>query len=1286
MTEHEFSSFPSAALLSPGWARCEERIKSFEDAWQRGEAPRIEDYLTGAAAERRALLVELVHADIEFRLKSGQPHDVESYFAAHPEIAADAEAIRDLVHADYRLRIRFRLAVDAADYQRRFPRIDLDLSPHVTLAAGDTRGPSVAAIGPIPVPEIPGYEIIREIGRGGMGVVYRARDQKLSRHVAIKFLPPEFTRDVNRLQRFLREARTASSLNHPHICTIHALGEHEGRPYIVMEFIDGHTLKAVADRKPELDEILRIFAQAARALAAAHEAGVVHRDIKPENIMVRDDGYVKVLDFGLARQLPAVIDTIEPPENDTKPGALLGTIAYMSPEQADGVAIDGASDVFSLGIVLYELVTGQHPFAAQSPVKMLQGIVSQEPIPAARINSSVPSNLDGLLSSMLQKDHRLRATAAEIAAALTLAGGERALAFNESRLRPVVHREPELAALRLAFANADAGNCSLFCLAGEPGIGKTTLVEDFLSELSDAKAACHIARGQCSERLTNAEAYLPVIHALENLVRADSVGSVARLVKVVAPTWAARLSTATADSGAPEALAESQAQSRQAMLREFCNLLRDVSRLAPAVLFFDDVHWADVPTIDLLDFLCHHGQGLRVLLIATYRPTELLLEPHPFHRVKLELQAKGHCTDLTLGFLERADIASYLAAVFPDNALPADFAEAIHSRTEGNPLFMADLLAYLRERGVIAPADGQWRLVQNLPELASQLPQSVRSMIQRKLERLDDHDRRLLSAAAVQGYEFDSAVVAGALALESAEVEERLQELDRVHGLVRLKREMELPDRALNLRYVFVHILYQQTLYDGLPPSRRASLAAALAQRLEQHHGDGASSLAAELACLYEVGRDFARAARQYLLASQNAGRVFAHHEGVALAQRGLQLLQSVPPSADRDELELALQTTLGLQHQVTKGYAAPEAFQAYSRARELSRPISGTKTEFPVLWGLWLYHKVRSNLAPAHDMAQDLLTLARRCGDPNLALQAHQALGITAFCRGRQAAALWNVEQVAALYDPERHRAHSSLFGQDPGVICKSYGAVVLWLLGFPDSAVQQSEAAIVMSRDRSPTSQALALHFAAMVYQLRRDPKRTLRFSEKAGAIAVEHRLSFWLAGASILRGWALAKCGAAVEGLAQLRQGLAGWCATGAVTYETYYLGLLAEVLAEQGHRDEAMQVLEDSLKLAAKTGEGLYLPELHRLHGELLLDRIGKLPQSKQAEAAFDRALDIAREQETKSLALRAAMSLARCHPRLEDFDDCRRLLRHVYDSFTQGFDSPDHRNARVLLQQ
>ncbi len=1289
-------------LTGPTWSLCEGLIKAFEDAWRRGQAPAIADYLRADGPERPALLIELVHADLEFRLKSGEPARVETYLAKYAELAGDRGATLGLIAAEYELRRLFQGGVALDEYRARFPGHLDDLLKRLPPDKLDTQVPSteVASTGPPARPAVPGYEIVSEVGRGGMGIVYKAREPNLGRHVALKFLPAEYARDSDRLERFLREARTASALNHPNICTIYSLGEHEGRPFIVMEFIEGLTLQALAARRPGVEEVARLIGQAARALAAAHAAGVVHRDIKPENIMVRADGYVKVLDFGLARRLPAAAGPESARKRDTDPGALLGTAAYMSPEQAGGERVDSASDIFSLGIVLYQLTTGHHPFEADSAFGLMHAITTRQPVPPSRLNPEITAPLEGLIESMLHKDARLRPTAAEVEASLAARADRQTGDVHEPGQRPIVHREPELAALRAALAEADAGRGSCVCVAGEPGIGKTTLVEDFLDELAAPGRTCLIARGHCSERLGGTEAYLPVLDALGNLLREERSGAVARLMKLVASTWYAQLTPAHrpgetkrpgdratgGEEEAPDLLSSSgRALSQKAMLREFCTLLQEAGRLGPLVLFFDDVHWADLSTVDLLSHLGRHCQGLRVLVVVTYRPTELLIGPHPFHRVKLELQSKGVCVELALGFLGRADIDRYLALAFPGHALPADFAELIHARTEGSPLFMVDLLHYLRERGVIAESGGRWSLAQELPDLRQELPESARVVIQRKLDRLDDADRRLLAAASVQGHEFDSAAVAGALGLDAAEVEERLQVLDRVHGLVRQVREYEFPDGTLTLRYAFVHVLYQQALYADLRPTRRATLSTAVAQTLEGHHGAGSPAVAAELACLFEAGRDFGRAAWQFWLAAQNAGRVFAHREAVGLARRGLRLLAALPRTPQRDALELPLQTTLGLQLQVTDGYAAPAAEQAYTRARALCPEAPDSEPLFPVLWGLWLFHKVRSELVIAQELAADLGALAGKLTDPDLALQAHQALGLTALCRGDPGAALRHVEQVAALYDPDRHRTHSFLFGQDPGVICKAYGAVALWLLGYPDAAQRQSDAAIAMSRELSPTSQAVALHFAAVVHQLRRDAPRTRACAESSAAIAAEHGFSFWLAGGAVMSGWALGVGGAADEGVSRLRRGLRDWQATGSVTYRTYYLGLLAEVLGGQGQVEEGCRVLGEALALARQTGEGLYEAELYRLRGEMLL-RTASAPGEAIAQAAeaFRQALEVARRQGAKALELRAAVSLARLSPRLGAAEEAQALLAETYCGFTEGFQTPDLQEAHGLL--
>lgn len=1232
-------------------------------------------------------------ADLVDRWRRGERVPVEAYFRQHPQLKS-GETFFELILTEVVLRQTNGEATPLDEYLWRFPQFEERLRRHFSLHEELLTGPThsgltaisgKAPLSPnllVPVPEVPGYEILGELGRGGMGVVFKARDVRLGRRVAMKFLPIEFTSDRQRLERFLREARTASSLNHPHICTVHALGEYQDQPFIVMEYIDGNTLHKLLQQRPAVEETVRIFTQAAQALAAAHENGVVHRDIKPENIMVRDDRIVKVLDFGLARQLPTLAETNPPGPLDTDPGTLLGTVSFMSPEQAQGQVAESASDVFSLGIVLYLLLTGQHPFAGETAIGTLHAIVNDPVISPVRLNLEVPRPLATLVEGMLHKEAQLRPTAQQVSTSLEMLGRHRGPRSIKAGQQHLIARYGELGTLRRGLESADAGRGTMLCVVGEPGIGKSTLVETLLDELADAGRDCFVARGRCSERLVGTDAYLPVIDALEDLLRTETGETAARLMKVVAPTWYSRIAL-TASAPAPDASEAPRASSQQSMLREFGNLLEEASRLGLVVLYLDDVHWADISTVALLAHLGRICCELRLLVIVTYRPTEMLLGPHDFYSVKQELQVHGTCHEIFVGFLAREDIDRYLSLVYPDHAFPPDFADLVYARTEGSPLFMADLLRYLQARGVIAKAGNKWSLAQTMPDLRQELPESVRSMIQRKLERLDPEDRRLLTVASVQGHEFDSAVIAGTLQRDAAEIEEALQRLDQIHGLVRLVRESEFPDRTLTLRYAFVHILYQQALYSDLQPTRRAALSVALAQTLERHHGERSVAAAAELACLYEVGRDFSRAAKQMSLAAQNAAQVFAHREAISLAERGLGLLNTISDPQERAALELPLVTMLGMQLQVTLGFAAPEAHAAYRRARELCWQVRNPNLRFPVLWGLWLHSKVRSELVKAQEMAEELAVLARQLCDPSLALQSHQALGMTAFCQGRPADAVGHVEQASTLYDSQRHRTHAYLFGQDPCVMCKSFGAIALWQMGFADQALRTSDEAIRLSRDLSPSSQAIALHFAAMLHQLCRNSDRVLECTTASTTIATEHGFSFWLAGGTILKGWALAVGGSPDEGLRQIQSGLRDWDATGSVTYKTYYLGLLAEALGTQHRYDEARGILDEGLALAQATGEGLCEPELHRLRGELLLKSSPTADRTAVTDS-FDQAIAIARQQQSVAFELRSAISANRHLQHSGRDHNSRETLRQVCDKLTEGFQTTDFQEARELL--
>ncbi|HMH42251.1 MAG TPA: protein kinase, partial [Pyrinomonadaceae bacterium] len=254
------------------------------------------------------------------------------------------------------------------------------------------------------------YEVIRELGRGGMGQVYLAHDSKLDRPVALKLLPHTFSKDPERVRRFQQEARVVSALNHPCIITIHEIGETDGLRFIITEFVDGETLREIIRHgERDLNRTLKIITQVAEALAAAHSVGIVHRDIKPENIMARSDGYVKVLDFGLAKPTEDGFRRDEsrssqPSNFTTSPGLILGTVNYMSPEQARGYDIDARTDIFSLGVVLYESVTGSVPFTGKTKADMLISIAGEEPRPIAEFLPNSPARLQQIVDKSLRKN------------------------------------------------------------------------------------------------------------------------------------------------------------------------------------------------------------------------------------------------------------------------------------------------------------------------------------------------------------------------------------------------------------------------------------------------------------------------------------------------------------------------------------------------------------------------------------------------------------------------------------------------------------------------------------------------------------------------------------------------------------------------------------------------------------------------------------------------------------------------------------------------------------------
>ena len=1133
------------------------------------------------------------------------------------------------------------------------------------------------------------YRIEELIGRGGMGEVFRAVDTRLQRPVAVKLMRDSRGEAGVAVHRFVREARAASALNHPNIVVVHDIGETaDGQYYIVQEFIDGTTLRSQMTGQLPLATVLELGRQIARALAAAHAAGIVHRDIKPENVMVRADGYVKVLDFGLARvlQIGTATATTQP-DAETTGGVVLGTTAYMSPEQARGTAAAAPADIFAFGVTLYEMLAGRRPFIGPTATTILAAILVEEPALLSHLAPSVPPALENLVHRMLTKDPEFRPTAAEVEEELArLASGD----ASSQRLqgsrgladRGTVGRETERADMRRIYEQVRDGRGRILTILGEPGIGKTVLVEDFLAELGDRPERPVISRGRCSERLAGAEAYLPVLEALDNLLHRSSWSAIHSLIKTVAPTWYVQVAhAAISQDSVARVRDEAPAASQERMKRELGTLLQEASRQRPFVLFLDDLHWADVSTIDMLNYLAGRLDQMRLLVVATYRPADMTLGQHPFLAIRGNLAAHGSLLELPLTFLDLRDVERYLSIQFPQHRFPPSLAELILQKTDGSPLFMADVVRYLRDSGTVAEQDGVWAMTRPESEAFLELPVSIRSMIARKIERLDDVDRRIMLAASVQGHEFDSAVVGEVLEMDPADVEDRLDALEHVHVFVKRLAEHEFPDLTLSLRYQFVHALYQNSLYGSLQPTRRTLLSGRVGRALVAHHAGDHASIAGRLGALFEAAREFGESAKYYLESARHTIGLFAFHEALSLADRGLGALRRMPDGPERSRQELGLQMVRGLALRMTRGWANPEIEPVFARARELCQELGDAPELFPVLWAITLFHAIKGDVREYRRLADDVMVEAERSGNPAFQMAAHHLLGVCLEFAGDIVESSRVLDRGRELHDPAQHQVYTAMYGLDPGMIARAMSSRPLWILGYPDQAEARARETLQLARSqRQPMTLVFALLVTQGVHLVRGEAEQALAIGDEVDALCREYGLPQEREWSRSFQGAALAALGRLEEGIDRLSDSLTVQRSIGAGLVRSAFLGILADLLRFAGRVDDGLRAVEEGFAYAERSGEGGYLAELHRAKAELLRLAEG----DAAAEPSFAAAVDYARQQQARAFELRAATGWARLMIASGRRAEAWALLEPTYRWFSEGLNTADLVAARTLL--
>ena len=562
-----------------------------------------------------------------------------------------------------------------------------------------------------------------------------------------------------------------------------------------------------------------------------------------------------------------------------------------------------------------------------------------------------------------------------------------------------------------------------------------------------------------------------------------------------------------------------------------------------------------------------------------------------------------------------------------------------------------------------------------MPPSSLVVPATLHASLLGRLDRLGPSAKSVAQVGSAIGRDFSYELLSATVQLAEPELQEALRRLVEA-GLV---FQRGVPPTA---EYLFKHALVQDTAYDTLLRGPRQALHRRIAEALEQRFPDLVETRPEILAHHLAAAGQTERAAAYWLESGRRAAQRSANVEAIAHLTRGIDALRGVADSSERDRLELALQLAVGPALMSTRGHNASEVEIAYQRARRLSERLGDNRTRFASVWGLWLTRGSRSKRAFRRELVDELFRAAEQLGDRELLLEAHHAGWATDMSGAQYNSGREHVLTGLALYDPEQHRSHALTYGgHDPAVCGKGQGAMMLWLLGYPDQAITEAREGIVLAETLiHMPSVGHALWFAATACQLRRDPPGVLDLAERLLAMAGEHGLGQSRAIGGILHGWACAHLADIEEGLSELRRAVISHGGT----HRSYYTAVLAETELRGGHLERATAALDDAVAISDALDETFWRAGILCVRGDLI--RALSADDWRAAQDRYSEAVAIAREQQAKSLELRAATSLARLWGDKGRRAEARELLAPLYGWFTEGFDTADLKEAKVLLEE
>ncbi len=1111
------------------------------------------------------------------------------------------------------------------------------------------------------------YQILDELGSGGMGTVYRAHDRLSGWQVALKQvhataveisfsgarrITDTMDSRASEEQRLAlaREFRLLASLRHPNIISVLDYGFDDDRhPFYTMEVLDEPLTLLEAGEGQPLATQVDLLLQTLHALAYLHRRGVIHRDVKPSNVLV-ENRRVKLLDFGISELRGRT-------KGDSR---VSGSVPYLAPEVLQQQPFDQSSDLYSVGVIAYELLAGRHPYAGASIPVMMMKAVREAPVIST---SDFDARLIPVLQRLLATDPADRCrTADEVIRDLTQATGlslqEGTSAIRDSYLQAarLVGRDREMEKLTGLVKEAIAGRGNVMLVSGEGGVGKSRLMDEL-------RTVCLVEGAQ----VLNGHAvgtqggpyhmWRAILRWLCLLTEVDDPSA-----SVLKPLVADVEELLGREVDDPEELDPQAAQQRFFVTVE--NLFSRLEQ--PVVVVLEDFHRAMSSGVQLLAQLQQVVGQLPILLVATFRDDE---------RPDLVEEIPG-ALHLRLDRLGGDSIAELSESMLGEAGKRPEILELLQRETEGNALFLVEVVRALAEEagGLAAVADAP------LPEQIS--TGGIERILQRRLGRVPRGDRALLRQAAVLGRELD------------------LKLLEALAGGKDLERWLKTCSDAAVLE---VHDGHWRLTNERL---RERLIHDMAASELREAHRQAAEAIAAvygdlpqRVAALAHHWREAADVAdpdatAQAVTFLERAGAAAMaqcfNEEAEELLVGSLKLLGTLPSTPERQRQEIRIQVDLGAACLMRKGFTAPEVGQAFGRAKSLCDETGETSQLVPALLGLWRFYIVRGELDTTRDLAKQMLAHAKESGNMANLVLARYVMGTTLLFPGETEPAWRELKEAIELYetlhaDSQREVAAAAFFlGQNPGVAAYDYASWALWCLGYPDTAMEKNRLGLALADElKHPFSQSFARTLVTWLQILRRDDAAAEKAAEESVELAKAQGFPYFLAVSSIFQGWAMARKGQVEEGIARIEKILEGLRAAGSELFRPFFMSLLAEAYGLALRPGDGLEAIEEALEDLDRRGGGWWEPEIYRQRGELYLAM--PTPDRERAENAFLKALHTARFRKERALELRASMSLVELWRDDEDrYTKAHATLKALYESYDEGFETADLIEAKRLL--